>query len=133
MHASSESRGPLTISRHLVTEADTLARGMLRGLGFPGRVKSPSYTLVELYTVSRLDLYHFDFYRFDKPEEWTDAGFRDYFRADTVCVVEWPEKAQGLLPHADLRIDLSMAGSGRNIVIVADTEAGKRCLATLSG
>ena len=76
----------------------TLARGLLRGLGYQGRVKSPTYTLVELYTVSRLDLYHFDCYRFKDPKEWRDAGFNEYFNDASVCLVEWPEKAAGQLP-----------------------------------
>jgi tRNA threonylcarbamoyladenosine biosynthesis protein TsaE len=106
----------------------TLARGLLRGLGHRGRVKSPTYTLVELYTVSRLDLYHFDFYRFKDPKEWRDAGFNEYFNDASVCLVEWPEKAAGLLPAADLDIALEFAGDGRDLSIRAGTESGKACL-----
>jgi tRNA threonylcarbamoyladenosine biosynthesis protein TsaE len=109
----------------------TLARGILRGLGHDGRVKSPSYALVEPYTFSRLYLYHFDFYRFTDPRELGDAGFRDYFNPDSVCLVEWPENAAGILPAADLRIRLQVAGTGRQIEIDADTEAGRRCLERL--
>ena len=75
----------------------TLARGILRGLGHAGRVKSPSFALVEPYTFSKLYLYHFDFYRFTDPRELGDAGFRDYFNPDSVCLVEWPENAAGML------------------------------------
>lgn len=106
----------------------TLARGLIRGLGFQGRVKSPSYALVELYTVSRLNLYHFDFYRFKDPKEWRDAGFNEYFNDASVCLVEWPEKAAGLLPAADLDIALQFAGDGRDLSIRAGTESGKACL-----
>jgi len=106
----------------------TLARGLLRGLGYEGRVKSPTYTLVELYTVSRLDLYHFDFYRFRDPKEWRDAGFSEYFSGNSVCLVEWPEKAAGLLPVADLEIAFEFAGNGRDLEIRAGTEGGKACL-----
>ena len=106
----------------------TLARGLLRGLGYQGRVKSPTYTLVELYTVSRLDLYHFDFYRFRDPKEWRDAGFSEYFNDASVCLVEWPEKAGRLLPAADLDIALEFAGDGRDLSIRAGTESGKACL-----
>jgi tRNA threonylcarbamoyladenosine biosynthesis protein TsaE len=108
----------------------TLARGLLRGLGFAGKVKSPTFTLVEVYELSRLYLYHFDFYRFSDPRELGEAGFRDYFNPQSVCLVEWPErsnKAAGL-PAADLRIDLEVAGSGRNVSIFADSEAGASCL-----
>jgi tRNA threonylcarbamoyladenosine biosynthesis protein TsaE len=105
-----------------------LARGLLRGLGYEGRVKSPTYTLVELYTVSRLNLYHFDFYRFHDPKEWRDAGFNEYFNDASVCLVEWPEKAAGLLPAADLEIALEFADDGRDLEIRAGTERGKACL-----
>jgi tRNA threonylcarbamoyladenosine biosynthesis protein TsaE len=107
----------------------TLARGVLRGLGYMGKVKSPTYTLVEVYTVSRLSLYHFDFYRFADPREWVDAGFREHFNPDTVCFVEWPEKAGEFLPTPDVRILLAVAENGRSLQVQAQTEAGKKCLA----
>jgi tRNA threonylcarbamoyladenosine biosynthesis protein TsaE len=110
----------------------TLTRGVLRGLGYSGKVKSPTYTLLELYTVSSLYLYHFDFYRFADPQEWVDAGFRDYFNADSVCIVEWPEKAGEFLPAPDLRISLEAQQSGRSLHVHAETEAGKQCLARLN-
>ncbi len=106
----------------------TLARGLLRGLGYQGRVKSPTYTLVELYTVSRLDLYHFDFYRFRDPKEWRDAGLDEYFYDAAICLVEWPEKAGGLLPAADIDIAFEFAGDGRDLSLCAGTESGKACL-----
>jgi tRNA threonylcarbamoyladenosine biosynthesis protein TsaE len=106
----------------------TLARGLLRGLGYAGRVKSPTYTLVELYPISRLNLYHFDFYRFKDPKEWRDAGFGEYFNGASVCLVEWPEKAAGLLPVADLDIAFEFASDGRDLSIRAGTESGKACL-----
>ena len=109
----------------------TLIRGVLRGLGYAGNVKSPTYTLVELYTVSSLYLYHFDFYRFADPSEWVDAGFREHFNPDTVCLVEWPEKAGEYLPIPDLRIALSVVDTGRSLHLKAETEAGKKCLAGL--
>ena len=106
----------------------TFARGLLRGLGYAGRVKSPSYTLVELYMVSRLNLYHFDFYRFRDPREWRDAGFGEYFNDASVCLVEWPEKAGGLLPPPDLDIALEFAGDGRDLNLSAGTESGQACI-----
>ena len=111
----------------------TLARGLLRGLGFEGRVKSPTFTLVEVYEVSRLYLYHFDFYRFSDPRELGEAGFREYFNPQSVCLVEWPEKSNRAagLPAADLRVVLHVAGSGRNVSIFADSEAGASCLKRL--
>jgi len=109
----------------------TLARGVLRGLGYAGFVKSPTYNLVELYKFFKLYLYHFDFYRFTHPSEWEEAGFRDYFNAESICLVEWPEKAGELLPAADLSISLSVQEIGRSIVIQANTEAGRQCLKKL--
>jgi tRNA threonylcarbamoyladenosine biosynthesis protein TsaE len=112
---------------HLGAGKTTLARGMLRGLGYGGKVKSPTFTLVELYKVSSLYLYHFDFYRFDDPQELADAGFRDYFNPDSVCLIEWPEKAAAGLPVADVTVSMRVEGTGRRLEIFADTEAGKRC------
>lgn len=108
----------------------TFARGVLRGLGYTGKVKSPTFALVEVYKLSKLYLYHFDFYRFEHPLELADAGFREYFTPAAVCLVEWPEKAVGL-PPADLKIDMHVAGGGRCVAIHADTEAGRRCLTRL--
>jgi len=116
------------LSGELGAGKTTLARGILRGLGYDGRVKSPSFALVEPYPLSRLYLYHFDFYRFTNPRELGEAGFREYFSPETVCLVEWPENAAGVVPPADIRIQLTAAGSGRQLQIDADTEAGRRCL-----
>jgi len=123
----------IALSGNLGSGKTTLTRGILRGLGYPGKVKSPTYTLVELYNLSKLDLYHFDFYRFNDPQEWLDAGFRDHFEPRNVCLVEWPERAQGLLPPADMTIELSEEAGGRRVRIAAETEHGKRCLDRLPG
>ena len=111
----------------------TLARGVLRGLGHAGKVKSPSFALVEPYIFSRLYLYHFDFYRFTDPRELGDAGFREHFNPDSVCLVEWPELAAGVVPGADVEITLKLADVGRELEIDADTEAGRRCIRELQG
>jgi tRNA threonylcarbamoyladenosine biosynthesis protein TsaE len=110
----------------------TLTRGLLRGLGFQGKVKSPTYTLVESYVISGLYLYHFDLYRFVDPEEWDAAGFRDYFNLQSVCLVEWPERAEELLPVPDLEIRITICGVGREVTLSAQTESGKQCLDRLS-
>jgi tRNA threonylcarbamoyladenosine biosynthesis protein TsaE len=111
----------------------TLARGLIRTLGFPGKVKSPSYALVEPYTDSRLTLYHFDFFRFKDPNEWHEAGLRECFDGRAICVVEWPEKAAGLLPPADLRVHLAISPrGGRDATLAADTELGRACLNELA-
>ena len=109
----------------------TLVRGALRGLGYAGNVKSPTYTLVELYAISRLNLHHFDFYRFSQPEEYLDAGLDEYFQGGAVCLVEWPEKAGDFLAPADLRISLAVADGGRRAGFVALTSAGRSCLSRL--
>ena len=106
----------------------TLVRGVLRALGHAGPVKSPTYTLVEVYEVSRLHLHHFDFYRFHDPREWIDAGFRESFNGRNVSLVEWPERAGGLLPPPDLEIELTASGSGRNASLRASSPTGIACL-----
>lgn len=106
----------------------TLVRGILRSLGYNGKVKSPTYNLVELYKFSRLYFYHFDFYRFSDPLEWEEAGFREYFNENSICLVEWPEKAEKLLPIADVQISFTIIETGRNIEIQAGTEVGRQCL-----
>lgn len=109
----------------------TLVRGMLNALGYTGRVKSPTYTLIEQYDLAELKLRHFDLYRFRDPEEWEAAGFRDEFNGRNICVVEWPEKAAGLLPSADLEITFTIQLNGRTIDVYANTDTGKQCLTAL--
>jgi len=109
----------------------TLVRALLRALGYAGRVKSPTYALVEQYEASGLHLRHFDLYRFRDPEEWEAAGFRDEFDGSNVCLIEWPEKAQGLLPQEDLGIVLEILPHGRSAVLTAHTTIGKKCLTAL--
>jgi tRNA threonylcarbamoyladenosine biosynthesis protein TsaE len=106
----------------------TFTRGLLAGLGFHGRVKSPTYTLVETYPLPGLTVHHFDLYRFADPEEWEDAGFRDYFGPDSLCLVEWPDKGEGVLPAPDLQLALSVEGTGRHYRWTAFTETGRSCL-----
>ena len=113
----------------------TLVRSLLRELGYVGAVKSPTYTLVEVYVVSSIYLYHFDFYRFSDPEEFVDAGLDEYFRDDAICLVEWPEKAAGYVPQADLvlvfRFDEKQPCPGRTVDLLACSERGQVCLNTL--
>jgi tRNA threonylcarbamoyladenosine biosynthesis protein TsaE len=111
----------------------TLIRGLLRALGVKDTVKSPSYPLVELYVVSRLNLYHFDFYRFLDAREFDDAGLADTFCGEGVCLVEWPERAGDRLPPPDLEFTLAYAGAGREISVTAHSPAGERCLAISPG
>lgn len=110
----------------------TLVRGLLRALGWDGPVKSPTYALVEVYEVSRLHLHHFDFYRFRDPREWIDAGFRESFNGRHVSLIEWPEKAAGLLPPADLEIALALQGTGRSAALTSSSPAGAKILACIA-
>ena len=121
----------LTLRGELGAGKTTLVRGLIRALGHAGRVKSPSYTLVELYEVSRLNLYHFDFYRFHDPSEWNYTGFRDIFNGQNICLIEWPERAAGQLPPADLDIALEVTDPGRRATLTARSAAGQRLLAAL--
>ncbi|MFB0936145.1 MAG: tRNA (adenosine(37)-N6)-threonylcarbamoyltransferase complex ATPase subunit type 1 TsaE [Propionivibrio sp.] len=114
----------------------TLVRALLRSLGYTGPVKSPTYALVEVYVISSIYWYHFDFYRFNDPEEFADAGMAEYFRDDAVCLVEWPEKAAGHVPPPDLALVFSFSAdqrcSGRVLELSAYSERGKACLKTLA-
>ena len=110
----------------------TLTRGILRGFGYGGKVKSPTYTLVEVYTVFKLHLYHFDLYRFNDASEWDDSGFGEYCNAASICLIEWPEKAAERLPAPDLRLHLMPHGEGRHARIEAVSQRGKLCLTRLS-
>lgn len=109
----------------------TFTRGLLQGLGHSGKVKSPTYTLVEAYDFLSPVLYHFDLYRLADPEELEYLGIRDYLDGKAVSVIEWPEKGAGILPPADLDLTLSPWQQGRCLQIVANTPAGKTWLAQL--
>ena len=121
----------LFISGDLGAGKTTLVRGLLQGLGYAGRAKSPTYALVEPYAFSSIDLYHFDFYRFKDRSEWLNSGFREYFHPDSVCVVEWPEKAGDLLSPPDLHITLEYQGEARSARLEARSQAGKAWLSSL--
>lgn len=122
----------LHLAGDLGTGKTTLVRGLLRALGVTGPVKSPTYTWVEPYTLSRLDLYHFDFYRFKDQTEWLSSGLREYFRPDSACIVEWPERVSGLLPQPDVSVALSHEGEARRARIEAHSPAGQAWLSSAS-
>ena len=122
----------VALSGELGAGKTTLVRGMLRGLGWRGPVKSPSYALVEHYLVSSLYFYHFDFYRFGDPDEWRFTGFAEYFRPDSICVIEWPERIGPWLPEIDFAVRLDYADQGRYLTLNAQSVAGKACLDAFS-
>lgn len=109
----------------------TLVRGVLRGLGYQGPVKSPTYTIVEPYELPNLDAYHFDLYRVGDAEELEFMGIRDYFTDGALCLIEWAEMGRGALPAADLVISLSLIRQGRHVVLEAQTEKGEEALTIL--
>jgi len=105
----------ITLSGELGAGKTTLVRGMLRGLGFEGRVKSPSYGLVESYEVSGLDIHHLDLYRLGEPEELDFIGIENLIGPDSVLLIEWPERGRGRLPDASARIRIEDFGTGRRV------------------
>jgi len=125
--------GPLIYLRGELGAGKTaLVRSFLRACGVTGRIKSPSYALLESYKVSSLYFYHIDFYRFSDSSEWQDAGFRDLFRPDAVVLIEWPDKAGDQLPVPDILVNLSYAGDGRQARLEAHTKRGVTWLTTLT-
>ena len=104
----------------------TLVRGVLRGLGHTGRVKSPTYGLVENYEIGANRVCHFDLYRLAHPEELEFLGWRDLIDGPVVAFFEWPERACGSLGEADVRIEIAYRDEGRQVTIEPHTEAGRR-------
>lgn len=125
------SGGVVYLSGDLGMGKTTLVRGMLHGLGYKGPVKSPTYTIVEPYELTNLDVYHFDLYRVANAEELEFMGIRDYFAENTLCLIEWAEMGLGVLPEADLIISLSLIRQGRHVSIKAQTQKGSAALSDL--
>ena len=109
-----------------------LTRALLHAAGHAGHVKSPTYTLSEPYSIQldgqAVQVIHFDLYRMSSAEEFLDAGFREDFNADNICIVEWPEKAEPVLPPPDLNVWLNVAGAGRDVELQALSDLGLLCL-----
>ena len=122
-------RRTFAIISHPDAGKTTLTRGLLRGLGYTGKVKSPTYTLVEPYKDSRIVVYHFDFYRFTNAEEFLEAGLEEYFEGNGIRLVEWPDRAQPYLQAADLEVRLQVSASGgRDLELRALNREGQTCL-----
>jgi len=115
----------------LGTGKTTLVRGFLRARGYAGKVKSPTYTLVEPYELAGIDIFHFDLYRLDHADELAYIGYRDYFGAQSIILLEWPEKADGLLVSPDLLVIIHMADQGRQLEIQGQSATGQKLLLTI--
>jgi tRNA threonylcarbamoyladenosine biosynthesis protein TsaE len=109
----------------------TFARHLLAALGVEGRIKSPTYAVVESYTLpNNTNIWHFDFYRFNDPREWDEAGFRDMFGSPGLKLVEWPEKAGEYLPQCDLKLTIEvLPDETRSVQLSAFTSAGAELIA----
>jgi len=117
----------------LGTGKTTFVRGFLRGLGYDGFVKSPTFTLIEPYRVTGRDIYHIDLYRMQEAAELESIGLRDYFDQEGICLVEWPEKGGAALGRPDLHITLSfLEGSGRCAVLEGQSLVGQAILEVMS-
>ena len=119
----------ITLHGELGAGKTTLVRHLLRALGVEGRIKSPTYAVVEPHEAPGLAIWHFDFYRFSDPREWEDAGFRDIFASPGLKLAEWPQKAAALIPPADIAIDIeALDDTVRRVTLEAHTAQGHRLL-----
>lgn len=109
----------------------TLTRSIVQSFGYVGNVKSPTYTLVEEYALSPYALYHFDLYRLADPEELEFMGIRDYFRAQTICLLEWASRGKGMIPNADIVIQIDYADQGRRLSLLPKSPLGQQIVAKI--
>ena len=123
--------GIIYLQGELGSGKTTLTRGIMRGYGYQGAVKSPTYTLVEPYEDIAGNIYHFDLYRLADPAEIEYLGVEDYFLATNLCIVEWPERGFPAIPVADVTIELTVKDPGRNFVITTGTERGEKIFSRL--
>jgi tRNA threonylcarbamoyladenosine biosynthesis protein TsaE len=129
---TTQGHGLIFLEGDLGAGKTTLSRGIIRGLGHVGAVKSPTFTLVEPYEIGEIRAFHFDLYRLVDPEELEYLGIRDYFDDDALCLIEWPEKGAGFLPKPDLTITISPQDSGRSLKILPQGSRGELWCAALA-
>lgn len=127
-----QGHGLIFLEGNLGMGKTTLSRGIIRGLGHAGAVKSPTFTLVEPYEIGDIRAFHFDLYRLVDPEELEFLGIRDYFEDDALCLIEWPDKGAGFLPKPDLTITISPQDSGRSLKILSQGSRGEVWCAALA-
>ena len=106
----------------------TLVRGVLRGMGYEGATKSPTFSLLEPYELGDRSIYHIDLYRLQHPEELEYMGIRDYFDGPGLLLVEWPEKGAGILPPADVELILTKTNGGRTLTWFVHTPSGQQTI-----
>ena len=120
-----QGHGLIFLDGNLGMGKTTLSRGLIRGLGHTGAVKSPTFTLVEPYEIGDVRVFHFDLYRLVDPEELEYMGIRDYFDDDALCLIEWPDKGAGFLPKPDLTITISPHNAGRSLKLSPQGSRGE--------
>ncbi|MBP8172315.1 MAG: tRNA (adenosine(37)-N6)-threonylcarbamoyltransferase complex ATPase subunit type 1 TsaE [Pseudomonas sp.] len=130
--ALTEGRGTLYLHGDLGAGKTTLSRGIIRGLGHVGAVKSPTFTLVEPYEIGACKVFHFDLYRLADPEELEFMGIRDYFEDAALCLIEWPERGVGVLPKADLDITIAAQAGARSLSLRPQGARGESWCAALA-
>lgn len=124
--------GVITLNGDLGTGKTTMVRGALESLGITSGVRSPTYTLVETYPLLPLSIAHFDLYRLSDPEELEYLGYRDYLKSDTLCFIEWPQRAEGYLAEAGLQIHIKYAGTCRQLSFKSGNAWGEHVITKLN-
>lgn len=130
--ATCEHGGVITLSGELGTGKTTLVRGALQSLGVSSGVRSPTYTLIEYYPFDKFAVAHFDLYRIGDPEELEYLGYRDYLNQQTLCFIEWPQRARRYLNSIDLKIKLDYDPAGRRLTLFPGTEWGRHLISSLN-